>query len=102
MMAVVQLGGKQYLIKENDVLHIEKVETQAGDTFSVNHVLLINDGKETKIGTPYVGGASVSLKVIKTALADKVRTFKMKAKKRYKRLKGHRQNYSEVEVVAIK
>lgn len=102
MFAIIEIGGKQYKVKEKDVLRIEKLPVEPGKIHSADQVLLTSDGKATKIGTPYIPGASVELKVLKTALDDKVIVFKMKAKKRYRRLRGHRQPYTEVSVVKIK
>ncbi len=101
MFAIIELGGKQYKVREKEILRIEKLETPEGQTDKVEKVLLKTDGKTTHIGTPFLAGASVEFKVLKTGLGEKVRTFKMKAKKRYKRLKGHRQPFSEVEIVKI-
>lgn len=101
MFAILELGGKQYLVHEKDKLRIEKLKTEAGKTTQTDQVLLVSDGSSTKIGTPYVTGGKVELKVLAQDRADKVVTFKMKAKKRYKRLLGHRQPYTEVEVVKI-
>lgn len=101
MFAIIELGGKQYKVREKEILRIEKSETPEGKTAKVEKVLLKTDGKATHIGTPFLEGASVEIKVLKTGLGEKVRTFKMKAKKRYKRLKGHRQPFSEVEIVKI-
>lgn len=102
MFAIIELGGKQYQVKEKDVIRIEKLDTAEGARAAAEKVLLVSDGGKTSIGLPYLPHASVTLMVKKTGLNDKVRIFKMKAKKRYKRLRGHRQPYSEVEVVAIK
>lgn len=101
MFAIVELGGKQYRVQEKDIIRVEKIETPENKNVKIDKVLLTADGKETKIGAPYLPGASVELKVLKTAKGDKVRTFKMKAKKRYKKTKNWRQLYSEVEVVRI-
>lgn len=100
MFAVIELGGKQYTVRERDVLRVEKIDAPK-DTSSTDKVLLYSDGKTTKIGTPYVTGAKAEFKVLKSGLSDKVRIFKMKAKKRYKRLRGHRQPYSEVEITKL-
>lgn len=102
MFAIIELGGKQYTVKVKDILRIEKLPVDEGKIATIDKVLLTSDGKTVKIGAPYVAGASVELKVLKTAKGDKVRIFKMKAKKRYRRTKGHRQMYSEVEVVKVK
>lgn len=101
MFAIVEIGGKQYRVQEKDVINVEKLNPDGNSKVSTDKVLLVHD-KETKIGTPYISGASVELKVLKTAKADKVYTFKMKAKKRYKKTKNWRQLYSEAEVVKIK
>lgn len=102
MFAILEIGGKQYKVSEGDILRIEKLETEVGKQLTHDKVLLVSGSGSPKIGTPYVAGASIELKVLSTALGEKVRTFKMKAKKRYKRLKGHRQPYSEVKVIKIK
>lgn len=101
MFAIIELGGKQYKVKEKDVLRVEKLGEAEGKTVKADKVLLRTDGKTTHIGTPFLSGVTVELKVLKNGLGDKVHTFKMKAKKRYKRLKGHRQLFSEVEVIKI-
>lgn len=101
MFAVIQLGGKQYLVKEKDVLRVEKINSSEKTT-SVNDVLLVSNDAGTKVGQPFVAGASVELKMLNSGLSDKVVIFKMKAKKRYKRLRGHRQPFTEVQVVKIK
>lgn len=102
MFAVIQLGGKQYLAKENQALRIEKLQEEAGKTLSCRDVLLVANESETKIGAPYVAGASVDLKILEHGRGCKIRIFKMKAKKRYKRLRGHRQPFTDVEVLKIK
>lgn len=101
MFAVIKLGGTQHLVKEKQVFRTQKVPYEAGQTFDVQEVLLVNSNG-LKIGTPYVPGATVSLKVRSHGKAKKVTVFKMKSKKRYKRTKGHRQPYTEVEVSKIK
>lgn len=101
MFAIIEVGGKQYKVKEKDVLAVEKLEADQNGTVTTDKVLLVSNGKGTQIGKPYLAGSSVELKVLKSGLSDKVVIFKMKAKKRYKRLRGHRQPYSEVEVMKI-
>ena len=103
MFAVVEFGGKQYLVKEKDILRVELMEVKEGDTGSSDKVLFASTGAaDAKIGAPFLPGASVEFKVRANGKGDKVRTFKIKAKKRYKRLKGHRQHYTEIEVTKIK
>lgn len=100
MFAVIRLGGTQHLVKEKQVFRTQKLPYEKDQTFEVKEVLLCND-KEVKLGTPYVAGASVNLKVRSHGKEKKVLVFKMKRRKRYKRTKGHRQPYSEVEVMKI-
>lgn len=100
MFAIIEIGGKQYRVQEKDILRVDNLNSADNSKVDVNKVLLTHD-KETKIGAPYLSGAKVELKVLKTAKAKKVRTFKMKAKKHYKRTKNFRQTYSEVEVAKI-
>lgn len=100
MFAIVEIGGKQYRVQEKDVIRVDNLNVYDNGKVSVDKVLLTHD-KETKIGVPFISEAKVELKVLKTAKAKKVRTFKMKAKKHYKRTKNFRQTYSEVEVAKI-
>lgn len=101
MFAVTEIGGKQYIVREGDVLRVEKIEAGDKKSVSIDKVLLVSD-KDTKVGTPYISGSAVELELLKTGLGDKTITFKMKSKKRYKRLKGHRQPYTDVKVTKIK
>lgn len=101
MFAVCEIGGHQYLVKEGDYLVVDKLTEEAGKSVMVRKVLLLGDEKGAKIGTPFLGTSAVELKVIQTGLSKKVRSFKMKSKKRYKRLKGHREPFTEVQVVGI-
>lgn len=102
MFAIIALGGKQYKVKEKDVIRVEKLDAAEKKNISIDEVLLVSNGKETKIGAPYVSGAAVELKILKHGRNDKVVIFKMKSKKRYKRLRGHRQPFTEVEIAKIK
>ena len=102
MLAVIKTGGKQYRVSPKDKLKIEKIATEEGAEVVFDNVLLIENGKDLTIGEPLIKGATVTAKVLKQAKADKVMTFKYKSKKRYKLKKGHRQQYTEVEIVDVK
>ena len=102
MFAIVEFGGKQYRVQEKDIIRVEKIETPENKNVMVDKVLLLASEKETKIGMPFISGASVEIKVLKTAKGDKVLTFKMKSKKRYKRTKNFRPIHSDIEIVKIK
>jgi len=103
MFAVILIGGKQYKVREKDELRIESIDFETGKNIKVKEVLLVSDeeGKDVKIGTPYVSGAHVECQVIEHGRGEKIRVFKMKAKKRYARTQGHRQNYTLIKVLKI-
>ena len=101
--AIVETGGKQYKIAEGDIFSVEKLKDQKeGDTVTFDKVLLVDDGKTTKVGTPYIDGATVEVDLMETGKGKKLHIQKFKAKSRYKRRLGHRQSYSKVSVKKIK
>jgi len=101
MYAVFVTGGKQYKVSVDDVLFIEKLEVNPEDTVTFDQVLLVSDDNGLKTGTPYVAGAKVEAKVEKNGKGKKIRIFKMKAKKGYRRRMGHRQPYTKIKITAI-
>lgn len=100
MIAIIRTGGKQYIVKPGDKLKVEKLDKKEGDEFLIPDVLLIEDGKKVEIGTPVVKTA-VQAKVIGHGKEDKVIVFKYKPKKRESRKIGHRQPYTEIEIMGI-
>lgn len=102
-LAVITTGGKQYLVKEGDVLKVEKLEAKEGDTVSFDALLVMDEaGKDVKVGKPSVSGAKVSAKVTEQGKRDKVTIIKFHAKTRYKRKAGHRQPFTAVKIDSIK
>jgi len=102
MFAVIKTGGKQYLVSPGDKIKIEKLDIEEKKEIVFDEVLLVvKDKKNIKIGDPLVKGAKVKAKVIKQDKAKKIIIFKYKAKKRYQKKKGHRQPYTEVEILKI-
>ena len=99
--AVIVTGGKQYRVAEGDVIFVEKLEGAAGDTFAFDKVLAVVDGENAVFGKPFVEGATVSANPVKTGKAKKIRVYKMKPKKGYRRTQGHRQPYSKVQIESI-
>ena len=97
MKAIIETGGKQYSVEEGKVLYIEKIDANQGDTYVFENVLML-DGK---VGTPYVKGAKVTAKVEKHGKTKKVLVYKYNAKKQYRKLQGHRQPYTKVEITKI-
>lgn len=100
--AIIVTGGKQYRVAEGDLLFIEKLPVEAGETVTFDQVLaVVSDEAEPIIGTPTVAGATVTAKVVKNGKGKKIRVFKYKAKKNYRRHQGHRQPYTQVQIDAI-
>lgn len=102
MFAVIEVGGKQYQVEEKQEFLIEKVKGEAGKNLTIKTItLLAKSDKDVFVGTPYVDGATVELKLLEEVKADKIRVFKMKPKKRYQRTQGHRQKYWKAKVLKI-
>lgn len=114
MLAVIKTGGKQYLVSPGQKIKIEKivekrlqparrppVERAPGQEVVFKDVLLLEKGRKIEIGTPFIKGAKVTGKILRHGKAKKVIIFKYKAKKRYKVKKGHRQPFTEVEIIKI-
>ena len=102
MFAVVEIGGRQYKVSQNDKIDVELLETEAGKSLKFNTVLLISqDDTSANIGKPYLKGAEVEAKVVKHFKGEKIRVFKFTPKKRYKKTQGHRQNYTQLEITGI-
>lgn len=101
MYAVFQTGGKQYRAKQGDVLKIEKLELEAGSDVAFDHVMMLGEGDDVKVGTPTLAGAVVSGKVLSQGRADKVHIVKFRRRKHFRKQQGHRQYYTEVEITAI-
>ena len=100
-LAVIKTGGKQYIVKEGDRLKVEKINAPEGDNFDFDKVLLIAD-KEVNIGAPFVEDAKVGAKVLKQGRGKKQIVFRYHSKVRYRKKKGHRQDFTEVEIVSVK
>jgi large subunit ribosomal protein L21 len=101
MLAVILTGGKQYLVTPGQKLRVETLDNKDGEEVVFDKVLLLEKSNKLEIGTPFVEGAKVTGKVLKNARGKKVIIFKYKAKKRTRVKKGHRQNFTEVEIKTI-
>ena len=99
--AIIVTGGKQYRVAEGDVIFIEKLDVEAGASVTFDQVLAVVDGEDAKFGTPVLEGATVTAKVEKNGKSKKIRVYKMKPKKNYRRTQGHRQPYTKVQVGTI-
>ena len=99
--AVIETGGKQYRVAEGDVIYVEKLNAADGETVTFDKVLAVVNEGESVFGTPTVEGATVSATVVKTGKSKKIRVYKMKPKKNYRRTQGHRQPYTKVQIGTI-
>lgn len=110
--AVIDTGGKQYLVSEGDSIKIEKIkepvgkdgrraEHKVGDIISFDRVLLTDNGMTTAVGEPYLAGAKVSAEIVKISRAKKVVVIKYKAKSNYFKKRGHRQPFFELNITKV-
>ena len=102
--AVIETGGKQYRVSEGDTVKIERLpgEPKVGDKITFDKVLLVDDGKSTELGAPYIDGAKVTGSFIEEGKAKKVNVVKYKAKSRYNKTRGHRQIFNTVKIESLK
>lgn len=100
-IAIIETGGKQYLVTEKSVLNVEKLAATKDGKVTFDKVLLTDDGKETKVGAPYVSGAKVSAEVVEEGRAPKITVIKYKQKSRYFKKRGHRQPYTRIRITAL-
>jgi large subunit ribosomal protein L21 len=101
MYAVIKTGGKQYRVAEGDVVNIEKIEGDTGANVAFEEVLMVSQEAETKIGTPFLDGASVSGTILEQGRSKKLIVFKFKRRKDYKRKYGHRQSFTRIRIDQI-
>ena len=99
--AIIETGGKQYRVAEGDVIFIEKLNAEAGEAVKFDRVLAVIDEEGSVFGKPVIEGATVSANVVKNGKGKKIRVYKMKPKKGYRRTQGHRQPYTKVQIEAI-
>jgi large subunit ribosomal protein L21 len=102
-IAIIETGGKQYLVEKDTVLNVETVKgaEKAGDTITFDKVLLTDDGSTTKIGAPYVSGAKVTAELVENGRAQKLVVMRYRQKSRYFKKNGHRQPFSKVRITAL-
>jgi large subunit ribosomal protein L21 len=101
MYAVIETGGKQYTVRKGDTLRVEKLDGDAGEDLAIDRVLMVNDGSDVKVGDPVVSGSKVTATIRGHGKGDKLRIFKKKRRKGYRKRQGHRQPYTELEITGI-
>lgn len=100
MYAIIKTGGKQYKVAQGEQLCVEKIDAEVGKEVSFD-VLMCANGDDVKVGAPTVSGVSVTAKVVEHGKGPKVKIFKYKPKKDYRKMQGHRQPYTKIEITAI-
>lgn len=101
MYAVIKTGGKQYRVAAGEKLKIEQIPADVGEEVVLNQVLAVGTGSGLTVGTPLVAGASVKATVVSQGKHDKIRIFKMRRRKQYRRRQGHRQHFTELHIAEI-
>ena len=101
MFAIIKTGGKQYRVTQDKVIRVEKLEASVGDSIFLDQVLMVHDGKDTKIGLPVVEGSKVEATVVDQMRDKKVLIFKKKRRHNYRRKKGHRQHLTVLKISKI-
>ena len=101
MYAVIKTGGKQYRVATGEKIKVEQIPADIGSEVVLDQVLLVANGDDVTMGTPLVGGATVKAKVVSHGRGEKVHIYKMRRRKHYRKSQGHRQNYTEIEILGI-
>ncbi|MCL2166760.1 MAG: 50S ribosomal protein L21 [Clostridiales bacterium] len=101
MYAIIETGGKQFRVQQGDMLLVEKLKAEVGEVVEVSKVLALEQESGLIVGKPYVTGAKVLLKIVEQGRGEKILVFKYKPKKKYRKLRGHRQPYSKVVIDEI-
>ena len=101
MYAVFKTGGKQYRATTGDVIKVEKIDAEKGATVELDQVLMVGEGEDVKIGTPYLEGGKVTATVVDHGRRDKIKVIKFKRRKNYRKQMGHRQYFTQLEITGI-
>jgi len=101
MYAVFATGGKQYRATTGDILKIEKLDAEKGATVELDQVLMVGEGEDVKVGTPYIKGGKVTAKVVDQGRGKKIKILKFKRRKHHMKTMGHRQDFTQIEITGI-
>lgn len=101
MYAIVKTGGKQIHAQKDGIVVVEKIDGEPGTQIELDEVVLVNDGKSVKVGTPYVAGAKVKAEIVKQAKAKKINAFNYKPKKNERKRWGHRQPQTHIKILDV-
>jgi len=101
MYAVFKTGGKQYRAATGDTIKVEKIDAEKGATVELDQVLMVGEGEDVKIGSPYLDGGKVTARVVDHGRADKVKIIKFRRRKHHMKRMGHRQYFTQLEITGI-
>ena len=101
MYAVIESGGKQYRVAPGDVIRVEKLDAPPGETVDLARVLAVHDGTDLQVGDPVLTKGTVTAKVRGHGRGEKLRVFKLRRRKHFRRTNGHRQDYTELEITTV-
>ena len=101
MYAVFATGGKQYRATTGDILKIEKLDAEKGTTVQLDQVLMVGEGEDVKVGTPYLKGGKVTATIVEHGRGDKIKILKFKRRKHHMKTMGHRQDFTRIEITGI-
>ena len=101
MFAVLNTGGKQYKVSQGDLIEVEKLESDVGDKVTLNQVLMVGEGENFEVGSPYVSNCKGTSEVVEQGKGAKIIVFKKKRRKNYRRKNGHRQLFTQLKITEI-
>ena len=101
MFAVLKTGGKQYKVIQGDLIEVEKLESDVGDKVTLDQVLMVGEGEDVEVGSPYISNCQVTGEVMKQGKGAKIIVFKKKRRKNYRRKNGHRQFITQLKIIEI-
>jgi len=101
MFAVLNTGGKQYKVSQGDLINIEKLESDVGDKVTLSQVLMVGEGENVEVGSPYISNCEVTGEVVEQGKSAKIIVFKKRRRKNYRRKNGHRQRFTQLKITEI-
>ena len=99
--AIIKTGGKQYKVSQGDLIKVEKLESDVGDKVTLSQVLMVGQGEDVEVGSPYVSNCEVTGEVVEQGKGAKIIVFKKKRRKGYRRKNGHRQRFTQLKITEI-
>ena len=101
MFAVLNTGGKQYKVSQGDLIKVEKLQSDVGDMVTLSQILMVGEGPDVEVGSPYVANCEVTCEVVSQGKGANIIVFKKRRRKNYRRKNGHRQRFTEVKITEI-